>query len=71
MKFAEQRGPEKTFCPSEVARALYQDWRPNMEAVRETAWQMVEEGLVEITQGGVAVARAGLRGPIRIRKKGA
>lgn len=71
----------KTCCPSEVARALSQadleelgctDWRAAMDPVREEAWRMREEGLLEVTQKGEPVQAAGLldiKGPIRLRCK--
>ncbi|MEO0665504.1 MAG: DUF3253 domain-containing protein, partial [Pseudomonadota bacterium] len=34
LSLAAARAP-KTFCPSEVARALADDWRPLMTRVRE------------------------------------
>jgi len=37
-ELAEERGPDKTFCPSEAARRLdAKDWRPWMVKVREAA----------------------------------
>lgn len=62
------RQPPATICPSEVARALRpQDWRPLMPRIREAAWGMADEGVVEILQGGRTVPREQpLRGPIRL-----
>ena len=57
-----------TVCPSEVARALSDDWRPLMPVVREAAARLVTEGKVEVTQGGEVVDLATARGPIRIRQ---
>lgn len=70
LDFAERRGTDATFCPSDVARDLAGDdgaWRSLMEPVRSVAYALVAEGLVEITQGGVVVDRFPTRGPIRIR----
>ncbi|MBT0565577.1 DUF3253 domain-containing protein [Williamsia sp. CHRR-6] len=58
-----------TICPSEVARAIAPaQWRRLMDAVRAVARELVEEGVVEITQRGHVVDPASARGPIRIRR---
>jgi hypothetical protein len=63
-----QRGPDKTICPSEAARALDPDgWRAQMPTVREAAARMAAEGEIEATQGGAAVDPLAARGPIRLR----
>ena len=78
--FLHKREPPKTFCPSEVARALTADeladlgfasWRDAMSDIREVAWQMRESGDLEILQKGSSVGDVGpneVRGPIRIRR---
>jgi hypothetical protein len=53
-----------SFCPSEAARALAQDWRPLMSEVRRVA---AEIGL-RATQKGVPVDPLTARGPIRLQK---
>jgi hypothetical protein len=64
-----RREPSSTICPSEVARALGANtWRELMGPVRDAARRLVAAGRVEITQGGEAVDRERLRGPIRIRR---
>ena len=66
----DQRGPGKTICPSEVARAVGGDsWRPLMEPARQAARRLVEAGEVEITQGGRGVDPSTAKGPIRIRRR--
>ncbi|MBF9042816.1 DUF3253 domain-containing protein [Rhodobacterales bacterium HKCCE4037] len=57
---AERAG--RTFCPSEAARVLADDWRPLMPEVRRVA---AELGL-HATQRGVAVDPVTARGPIRL-----
>ena len=57
-----------TICPSEVARAAAEDWRPLMEPVRRAARRLVAAGEVEIVQGGQVVDPSTARGPIRIRR---
>lgn len=65
---ARQRGPQKTFCPSEVARALFPDnWRPQMPAVRQAARQLAQDGEVRILQSGQEVDIDHVKGPIRIQ----
>ncbi|KAK5129834.1 hypothetical protein LTR08_002771 [Meristemomyces frigidus] len=79
--FLAKRQPPKTFCPSEVARALtaqelqslgFAEWRSAMPAIRELAWEMRERGELEVTQKGVAlgvdVGVEDVVGPIRIRR---
>ena len=61
---AIRRGRDKTFCPSEPARALSPDWRPLMPHIRRVAAGMVE---VEATQKGAPVDPLTARGPIRLR----
>lgn len=81
-EFLHKRAPPKTFCPSEVARALTADelaedefggWRDAMESVREVAWRFRDEGRCEILQKGVVVESDvridDIKGPIRIRRK--
>lgn len=63
---AAARGPGKTFCPSEVARALAADWRPWMPAVRQVAGELVDAGRLRATQKGRAVDPRTARGPIRL-----
>ena len=63
------RGPEKSICPSEVARCLadQQDWRRLMEPVRDVARELARQGEIVITQGGREVDPDDFKGPIRIR----
>ncbi|MEM9908397.1 MAG: DUF3253 domain-containing protein [Cyanobacteria bacterium P01_D01_bin.44] len=63
-----QRGPDKTICPSEVARALGgSNWRDLMEAVREQGQQLAKEGKIWVMQKGERVDAAQVKGPIRYR----
>ncbi|WP_103763387.1 MULTISPECIES: DUF3253 domain-containing protein [Roseovarius] len=62
MRLARARGAGRTFCPSEAARALSEDWRDLMPRVREVA-----AGLPLVaTQKGVAVDPVAAKGPIRL-----
>ena len=47
------RRPDRTICPSEAARAIGgAAWRDAMPASHAAARSLVEEGLVELRQGG-------------------
>ena len=61
-----ERGPLKTTCPSEIARALFPlQWRKHMAAIRSAAFRLQEKGIVNITQKGKTV-KQDVKGPIRI-----
>jgi fructose-specific phosphotransferase system component IIB len=65
---ATERGPDKTICPSEVARTMFaHDWRKHMSEVRDTAIVLQQQGKVSITQKGAAVDVQNIKGPIRIK----
>ncbi len=67
----ERRGPGKTICPSEVARALgasKPEWRSLMEPVREVAARLAAAGEVEWSQRGRRVDPRTVRGPVRLRR---
>lgn len=69
LTLARERGPEKTICPSDAARAVGgDDWRGLMDQARDIARELAKAGDVEITQKGeVLDPDATWRGPIRIR----
>ena len=64
----DRRGPGRTICPSEAARALGGDdgFREHMDEVRQAAASLRERGVIEVTQRGRAVDPATARGPIRL-----
>ncbi|MBS1957630.1 MAG: DUF3253 domain-containing protein [Cyanobacteria bacterium SZAS-4] len=67
----EERGSLKSICPSDVARALFsaQEWRDEMESVREVAQDLSDQGLIEVTQKGKQIKNVlEAHGPIRLRK---
>jgi hypothetical protein len=68
LELLDDRGPDKTVCPSEVARALAdgRDFRPYMEPVREAAARLARDGRVVVTQKGSPVTIGEARGPIRL-----
>jgi hypothetical protein len=63
LDIALRRGRGRSFCPSEVARALASDWHPLMPALRAVAAEMPE---IRATQRGVEVDPRTARGPIRL-----
>ena len=68
LDMATERGPDKTICPSEVARALFPaQWRKHMDEVRQAAISLQQEGKVAITQKGQLIDVKKIKGPIRIK----
>ena len=63
---AARRGAGKTFCPSEAARALAEDWRPMMPEVRRVAAEMQRHGDLQAFRMGTPVDPELVRGPIRL-----
>jgi len=65
---AAKRGPEKSTCPSEIARMLFpDDWRKHMGTVVEEAISLHNQGKVMITQKGQPIDVNHIKGPIRIK----
>ncbi len=69
------RGPEKSACPTEVARAFTTDpdpdaWRRHLSAVRRVAVRLARDGRIEILRKGKPVAPDEARGVIRLRLRG-
>ncbi|WP_114941354.1 DUF3253 domain-containing protein [Mucilaginibacter endophyticus] len=68
LQTAGERGPLKSTCPSEIARILFpEDWRKQMEAVRDAAISLHKEARVVLSQKGKAVDPDHFKGPIRIK----
>jgi hypothetical protein len=69
LTLARHRAPDRTICPSDVARAVGGDtWRSLMEPVRDVVRTLVRNGDVEVTQRGeVLDPDQPWRGPVRIR----
>ncbi|MEL7415449.1 MAG: DUF3253 domain-containing protein [Pseudomonadota bacterium] len=57
-----------SFCPSEIARALAEDWRPLMPEIRRVAARMQADGNLTATQRGTPVIADEARGPIRLQR---
>ncbi len=60
------RGAGKTICPSEVARALAQDWRALMPQVRDVADDLARRQAIRVSQKGEVVRAKMAKGPIRL-----
>jgi hypothetical protein len=70
LELLERRGPGKTICPSDAARAVAAtEFRPLMDTARAAAAELVADGEIEVTQGGEVVDIAQARGPIRLRRR--
>ncbi len=70
LRLTAERGPEKSICPSEVARALDPDWRKLMSAVRRGALLLAGAGRIEILRKGKPIAtHDDVRGVIRLRAR--
>ncbi|AWX43261.1 hypothetical protein HME9304_00248 [Flagellimonas maritima] len=72
LAYAEARGHNATYCPSEVAISCFpMNWREKMEFVREVADELVLEGLIVVKQKGkiITIMASDARGPIRLQKK--
>ena len=69
------RGPEKSICPSEVARSLApadapEQWRPLMTDVRRAAVRLAMAGRIDILRKGRPIDPALLHGVVRLRVRG-
>ena len=65
-----KRGPGKTICPSEAARAVagpHGDWRSEMEGVHEASDALLKSGAITLSWKGVETKKR--RGPYRIARR--
>ena len=69
LRLVEARGPDKSICPSEAARALAPEWQALMGPVRRVAIRLATAGRIEILRKGRPVDPAAVRGVIRLRVK--
>ena len=68
-QLTDERGPEKSICPSEVARLLSDtNWRELMPDIRRVHKDHVQRGQIVATQRGEVVDLTEVSGPIRLRK---
>jgi hypothetical protein len=72
LALAQHRSPDRTICPSDVARAVGgEQWRTVMEPVRSVVRDLARAGEVAVLQRGETLdPDAEWRGPIRIRRAG-
>lgn len=72
IELLQQRAPNSSICPSDVARALAtdeNDWRALMQPVRDTAATLARQGRIVITQGERQLSPDDVNhGPIRLRR---
>lgn len=62
------RGPGKSICPSEVARAIKpESWQSLMGPIRQAALRLVQTGAIDILRKGKPVPPGEVRGVVRFR----
>ena len=70
LRLCAERGPGKSICPSEVARALAGPdetaWRLLMRPVREAAFRLAREGRLQVLRKGRPIPPEQARGVIRL-----
>lgn len=67
LRLVNERGPGKTICPSEAARAERgDDWRSLMKPVRRAAQKLAREGSIAIYRKGKPVDPDTVKGVIRL-----
>lgn len=70
LRLAAERGPDKTSCPSEAARAIGgghpDQWGPLMTPARKICVRLANEGRLVITRKGKPVDPNDFRGVYRI-----
>lgn len=67
LRLIGERGPGKTICPSEAARAERGgDWRTLMKPVRRAALKLAREGRIAIYRKGKPVDPDQAKGVIRL-----
>ena len=72
LQFAKDRGLDKTYCPSEVAKEYSTDnWRDYMHIVRQIADDLVAENKLVVMQKNKILEHTAVQasGPIRLRLK--
>lgn len=70
LRLAAERGPGRTICPSEAARAVGGDhpdgWGPLMQPARRIAVDLMKQGRIVITRKGRPVDPDDFRGVYRL-----
>lgn len=68
LRLTAARGPDKSICPSEVAREMGDPWQPHMTPVRQAAVRLAQAGMIEVLRKGKKVVDlADVKGVIRLR----
>lgn len=63
-----ERGPEKSICPTDAARAFAgDDWRRVLGEVRKTAVRLALDGRIVITRKGKPVDPLNFKGVYRLK----
>jgi len=67
VRLVEACGPDKTICPSDVARAERgEEWRRVMKPVRRAAQKLAREGRIAVYRKGKPVDPETVKGVIRL-----
>ena len=69
LTFCQRRAPDKSICPSEVARSVAvseENWRALMPTVRALARDLARQGQVVVLHGGKSVDEVASKGSIRL-----
>ena len=67
LQLCQARGPAKSICPSEAAKALGGDaWRPWLKPVRARAQALAAAGRLRILRKGRVVDPGSVKGVIRL-----
>ncbi len=67
LQLVEARGPDKSICPSEAARALDHDWQSLLGDVRRAAVSLAKAGRIDILRKGQPIDPDAIRGVVRLR----
>lgn len=70
LQLCETRGPEKSICPSEVARGLEAEedkWRALLKPIRQVAIELARQGAIDVLKKGKPVDLDAVKGVIRLR----
>lgn len=70
LELANKRGPNKTYCPSKVARSLFpQNWQEKMDDVRKVADDLWSDNILIVSQFGkdLSIPPSSVKGHIRLR----
>lgn len=62
-----EAGPDRSICPTDVARVLAEEWHGQLSAVRRAAIRLAEAGRIDILRKGKKVPPEGVKGVIRLR----